>query len=135
MPALANQPGSTILLPGGDAAGYFAFDLRQLTAADTGALTGGVDVGQAAALFGVDGDGALFQAAAQVTGQAGVGHQAETAGQVVAGYFLDVPALADAHGFQALLAKGLDHMGIAPIGRGPGAGPGPACSASATTGW
>ena len=96
---------------------YTADDIagQAIAAAEAGALAGGVDPGQAGGLPGVDGDGALLDAATQGLAQLQVGHQAEAAGQALAGDFAQLPADVQAHCFQAPVAEGLDHMAAGPV--------------------
>lgn len=103
-------------------AGDGAFHQGQFAAAEAGAFAGGVVVGQAAGLPFVDGERLAVEAIAKGLAELHVGRQAEAAGQAFAGDLADPTAFAQAHGFQALLAEGGEHVAVGAVATGEQAG-------------
>ena len=120
-PSWPQAAGRVVLVDGG-MAGDGAFHQGQFAAAEAGTFAGGVVVGQAAGLPFVDGERLAVEAIAEGLAELHVGRQAEAAGQAFAGDLADPTAFAQAHGFQALLAEGGEHVAVGAVATGEQAG-------------
>ena len=95
--------------------GNRAFDQGQFTAPETGAFARRVMIGTAAGLPGIDRQRLVIECVAQGLAELGVGDQAETAGQTIAGQLDDFSLLLQAHAFQAIRAQGGEYMAVGSI--------------------
>ena len=112
LPARPSWPqlARSLLIANSGVPGDRAFHQRQFAATESGAFAGGIVIGKAAGLPGIDCQRLTIERVAQGLAQLGIGDQTKAASQALALQLDDLAVLLQTHPFEAIAAQRRQHM-------------------------